>query len=87
MEYIVERDKIYVENERGNVIAEVTFPQTGSGVQTIDHTYVDSSLRGQGDAGELVKRAVETIKANGNEVRATCSYAIKWLSENKESNI
>ena len=44
-------------------------------------TIVDSSLQGQGVAGKLVQAAVEDIKSQGGEVRATCSYAVKWLEK------
>ena len=71
--------------EVGKVIAEVTFPETEPGVYTIDHTFVDGSLRGQGMASKLVQMAVDEIQNRGGEVRATCSYAKKWLEE-KEQN-
>ena len=61
------------------MIAEVTFPETAEGINTIDHTFVDDCLRGQGIAGKLVKLAVDEIESCGGEVRATCSYAKKWI--------
>ena len=75
-------EMIFQKNEDGKIIAEVTFPETAPGVFTIDHTFVDDSLRGQGMAGKLVQAAVDEIEKRGGEVRATCSYAVKWL-ENK----
>lgn len=72
---------LYKYDDEGNVIAEVTFPETAPGVFTIDHTFVDNSLRGQGMAAKLVEAAVEEIKKRGGTVQATCSYAVKWLSE------
>ncbi|MBR3243409.1 MAG: N-acetyltransferase [Parasporobacterium sp.] len=74
-------ERIWLEDGQGRVAAEVTFPETSPGVFTINHTYVDTSLRGQGIASELVQAAVDEIQAQGGEVRATCSYAVKWLSE------
>ena len=72
---------LYKYDDKGKVIAEVTFPETAPGVFTIDHTFVDNSLRGQGMAAKLVEAAVEEIKKRGGTVQATCSYAVKWLSE------
>lgn len=83
MEYITEKERIYATDGAGRVIAEVTFP-TVDGVATIDHTFVDSSLRGQGVAGELVKKAVDKIMADGNKIAATCSYAAAWLQRHPE---
>ena len=83
MEFIHERTRIYSTDEKGEVIAEVTFPETSPGVFTIEHTIVDSSLQGQGIAGKLVQAAVEEIRSRGGKVEATCSYAIKWLDDHR----
>ena len=79
--FLTEQDRIYMEDEQGKTIAEITFPETSPGVYTIDHTFVDDSLRGQGIASKLVRSAVDEIQNRGGEVQATCSYAVKWLSE------
>lgn len=79
--FLTEQGRIYMEDEQGGLVAEITFPETSPGVYTIDHTYVDDSLRGQGIASELVRSAVDEIQHRGGEVQATCSYAVKWLSE------
>ena len=81
MEFKREENRIYKTDDTGKVIAEVTFPETAEGVYTIDKTFVDNSLRGQGVAGQLVQAAVDEITAKGGRVEATCSYAVKWLSE------
>jgi len=81
MKYIHESNRIYSTDETGKVIAEITFPRTAPGVYTIEHTIVDSSLRGQGIAGKLVQAAVDEIESRGGEVRATCSYAVEWLGK------
>ncbi len=83
MEYITEKDRIYASDADGNVIAEVTFP-TVDGVSTIDHTFVDPSLRGQGVAGELVKLAADRILEQGNKIAATCPYAVVWFERHPE---
>ncbi len=81
MEFIHETNRIYTKDEAGNVIAEITFPQTAPGVYTIDHTLVDPCLQGQGIAGQLVQAAVEEIGRRGGKVEATCSYAVRWLEK------
>ena len=78
-----ENSRIYAENENGKVVAEVTFPEK-DGVATIDHTFVDESLRGQGVAGKLVKAAADKIISDGNKIAATCSYAVSWLEKHSE---
>lgn len=70
--------------EGPKMVKAITFPETAPDVYTIDHTFVDDSLRGQGVAGKLVAAAVKQIKANGGQVAATCSYAQHWLAKHPE---
>ena len=83
LKFITESDRIYADDADGKLIAEVTFP-TKCGVSTIDHTFVDESLRGQNVASTLVKLAVEKILSDGNRIAATCPYAVKWLHRHPE---
>ena len=80
----IERNRIFQEDEAGRVIVEITFPETSPSVFVIDHTFVDASLRGQGIASKLVQAAVDEIKKRGGQVKATCLYAAKWLSEHAD---
>jgi len=52
-----EKDRVFCTDECGTVTAEVTFPEGADGTVTIDHTFVDESLRGQGMAGRLLTEA------------------------------
>lgn len=83
MNYITEKERIFIRNDSGDVTAEITFPIT-DGVAEINHTFVDGSLRGQGIAGELVRRAAEHLTENGYKIHPTCSYAVKWFEKHKE---
>ena len=83
MEFIHEEGRIYADDENGKVIAEITFP-IENGIATIDHTFVDTSLRGQGVAGKLMAAAAEDIRKAGLKAYPTCSYAVKWLGEHSE---
>ena len=82
MQFIKEENRIYVQNNDNEVIAEVTFYEIENGVYNIDHTFVDDSLRGQGIGSKLVREAVNTIKEKGAQVQATCPFASKWIEEN-----
>lgn len=75
MEFKIEAERIYAENDSGRLVAEINFPETETGVYCITHTFVDDSLRGQGIAGELVERAVDEIRSKGGKITATCTYA------------
>lgn len=80
MEFKYEPNRIYLE-EGNKVIAEITFPLNGDEA-TIDHTFVDESLRGQGIASKLVELAVKKIRENGWKLNATCPYAVNWIKKN-----
>lgn len=81
MEYITYKNRIAAV-DNGEEVGEVTFPER-DGVYVINHTYVDDRLRGQGIAGQLVRRAVEEIESRGGQITATCSYAQLWLARNR----
>ena len=76
-----EKERVYALDEGGKLVAEITFPETAPGVYTMDHTFVDPSLRGQGMADKLVRAALEQIRENGGAPAATCSYAVSWLEK------
>ena len=84
MNYTHTANRIFVEQD-GQLLAEITFPLTADNEYTIDHTFVDDRLRGQGIAGELVRLAVEQIKNQGGHVRATCTYAQAWVQRHPEA--
>ena len=86
MDFITEKDRIYATDPSGRIIAEVTFPSK-DGVATVDHTFVDASLRGEGVAGKLIKLAADKILADGNKISATCSYAVAWFKRHPEYQV
>ena len=51
MEFIREEGRIYAENKDGTVLAEVIFPAISDFAVSINRTFVDNSLKGQGVAG------------------------------------
>lgn len=86
MEFKKEANRIYLENDRGEMIAEVTFPAISETVVNINHTFVDNSLRGQGIAAKLMEEVVKELSASGKKAVPTCSYAIMWFEKNKQFN-
>lgn len=84
MEFQHEAGRIFAEDENGELLCEITFPDNGVAAN-IDHTYVSDRLRGQGVAGQLVAAAVEQIKGRGLQVEVSCSYAVKWAQQHPEA--
>ena len=84
MEFIKEDNRIFLKDENAKIIAEIEFEEVEKGIFSIYHTFVDESLRGKGIATKLVQEAVNEIKSRNGTVQATCSYAKKWLENNKK---
>nr|WP_312578510.1 GNAT family N-acetyltransferase [Sedimentibacter sp.] len=84
MDFVHESNRIYLKNEEGKSIAEVTFPSISDDQVNIDHTFVDGSLRGQGMAGKLMTALVDDLKKNNKKAKATCSYAVEWFEKHPE---
>ena len=83
MEFRKEPGRIFATDETGKLLAEVTFPER-EGVAVINHTFVDSSLRGQGVAGQLLRAVADTLRQDGRKTKATCSYAVHWFDTHPE---
>ncbi len=79
-----ENNRIYISNEQGQAIAEVTFPPLSKNVVCINHTYVDESLRGGGIASKLLDAVVQDLRRKDLKAVLTCSYAIKWFKQHPE---
>ena len=86
MDFIIEPERIFAQDAQGKVIAEVTFPVENC-IATIDHTFVDESLRGQGVASRLVQLAADKILADGHKIAATCPYAVTWLQRHPQYQV
>lgn len=50
----------------------------------ITHTETPRALRGQGIASELVKGALEMIRADGHKVIAGCGFVVDFLDKHPE---
>lgn len=84
MDFIVERNRIYKEDEFGNLIAEVTFPEIRKNVVEINHTFVHPDLSGNGIASSLIHTLALKLKQENKKAIPTCSYAIHWFNTHAE---
>lgn len=84
MELFKEKERIYVVGDDGKLLAEVTFPDHGGNTAVIDHTFVDESLRGQGMASKLLRKAADSIRKQGKKAKPVCSYAVAWFEKHPE---
>ncbi|MGD9566971.1 MAG: GNAT family N-acetyltransferase [Sedimentibacter sp.] len=84
MDFKYEDSRIYLENEKGETIAEVTFQKVSDNKVCVNHTFVDSCLRGQGIADKLLTALAKDLKNSNKKAVATCSYAVDWFEKHPE---
>ena len=78
-DYITDENRIYLPDERWNILAEIDFEKVDDKTYNISHTFVDDSLRGQGIGSELVEKAMSYLISKWYKVSATCPYAKKTV--------
>lgn len=83
MEFTLEENRIFYA-ENGRTLAWITFPARGEGVVTIDHTFVDESLRGRGVAAAMTARLADELARTGRRAVLVCPYAKKWWAAHPE---
>ncbi len=84
MNFQYEDNRIFIVSEEGKEVANVTFPDLNQRVVNINHTYVDSSLRGQGVASKLMLEVAKKLKKENKKALISCSYAVQWFNEHEE---
>lgn len=84
MNFQHEDNRIFLLNEDGKEIAEVTFPSLKDDVVNINHTFVDPSLRGQGVATKLMMELAKKLRAENKKALISCSYAVQWFDRHEE---
>jgi predicted GNAT family acetyltransferase len=67
----------------GDAVAFAIYRQTPAAV-IITHTETPHALRGRGIASELVKGALELIRADGRKVIAGCGFVVDYLRKHPE---
>lgn len=82
MNWKYEENRIYSEDESGEVLAEANLVHKENGEIDIEHVYVNPKLRGQGAGGETMNVVTEYLRKEGKKATATCSYANAWFKKN-----
>ncbi|MBR0828275.1 N-acetyltransferase [Bradyrhizobium manausense] len=77
------KDKNRFELDVGNEVAFANYRLTPQAI-IITHTETPRSLRGRGIASELVKGALELIRADGKKVIAACGFVVDYLHKHPE---
>ncbi len=86
MELKREDQAFRIRDDNGTILAEVTFSveEGNLAVWNINHTWVDSSLRGKGIASQLLLAVDTAARREGKQVLPTCSYAVSWYKRHAD---
>lgn len=84
MNFQYEDNRIFLLNEDDKEVAEVTFPSLNDDVVNINHTFVDSSLRGQGIASKLMMELAKKLREENKKALISCPYAVQWFDRHEE---
>lgn len=84
MDFKHNENQIALYSETGDLLAEITFPYVDENTVDVNHTFVDTSLRGQGIAGKLMQELVDELEKRGLKAVPTCSYAQRWFEKHGE---
>ena len=74
----------FITNDSGARIAEMTYSRAGETRISIDHTFVDESLRGQGIGRQLLDATADFARKANLKVLATCPYAKAELDKHRD---
>ncbi len=74
----------FVVEENGNRSAEMGYTNAGEDKIIIDHTFVESHLRGSGIAKDLVAAGVKFARENNLKVMPLCPYAKAVIEKTPE---
>lgn len=83
MEFITTQNRIFQQDEQGQLLAELLFSDEGNGITAITRVFVDESLRGQGVADQLMQTVIAEIQTQGKQAKAVCPYAVKWFEKHQ----
>ncbi len=76
-----QRFEIWVD---GELAGTVDYVVEGGGVVTLPHTNVQQRFEGRGLASELVRFALDDIRAEGYLVNPVCPYVRGWIGKHPD---
>jgi predicted GNAT family acetyltransferase len=65
-------------------VAFIAYRDTASGTRVLIHTEVPPELNGQGIGSQLVRGALDQIRAESRRIQPSCSFVRAYLSRHPE---
>ena len=76
------RGRHFINDESGNMVAEITYAVQHPDTMVVDHTEVEQDLQGQHVGNDLVEAIVEHARAKGRKIIPVCPF-VKAVMERK----
>lgn len=74
----------FINDEDGNMVAEITYTVKHPHKMIIDHTEVAEKLQGKNIGQQLVESVVEQARAEGRKIIPVCTFAKAIMERKKE---
>ncbi len=74
---------LYVKDDNGRILGEVTFPESAPGVYSIESVYVNDRYIGTEIPGRLMEAALDQIRRQGGRPEAGCPYARRYFADHR----
>lgn len=84
---ILRKENIFYVGPEINPDAYIRFSFRDENTISVDTTFVDPKLRGQGVAGKLTQKVAELAIEEGYKVIPVCSYAVKFFEDDKYKDL
>jgi uncharacterized protein len=78
------RGRHFINDDNGNMLAEITYAVQHPDTMVVDHTEVSEELKGKNIGYQLVGAVVEHARAKGRKVIAVCPFAHAVMLKNKD---
>jgi len=66
------------------VVAGFTEVREADGVLAMPHTVVEDAFEGRGLASQLVRGALDDIRAQGRQIHPSCPYVKQWIQKHAD---
>ncbi|MGX7108785.1 GNAT family N-acetyltransferase [Facklamia miroungae] len=82
MEFLREDHGVVIRDDKGEILAEITYRDTDDDKLVIaNHTFTSDSLRGKGIAGQLLDELVADMEKEGKKIYPSCPFVMKKFDQ------
>lgn len=81
LSFLAEERRFYLNDDQGQMIAEITYSIAGDKLLIIDHTFVDPSLRGKQIGNKLIELVVKLAIDQNRKVIPLCPFALQVFTK------